>query len=280
MALLASALLCLAAAGPPAPIPPRQSPTQARIFAEHAAEAAAASPLATPAVLAAFADPAFAKVLEACCPDVAQLSPAALLDEFRSQMQITEIVHNFHPTVNTDGSDHRPNSADVTLAALRSADFLYNMWCVFYVPATQSIVGRTAARRAVLTLLVCRGATTRELAPLNLTNITYIEGWIGMSAKMETGLLRYPPFSRPDAPSGKPFPYGGWPASFEEASQRPVYAATNQWMSDAAWPWYGSVGVVLAEQIKNLTTLGPFDVSDHSQRRLEDSKTASFANER
>ena len=30
---------------------------------------------------------AFAAVLEACCPDVAKLSPAALLDEFRSQMQ-------------------------------------------------------------------------------------------------------------------------------------------------------------------------------------------------
>ena len=189
LALLVLALehgLRAAASPPPAPLPPRQSSMQAHIFAEHAAEAAKASPLATPAVLAAFADPAFAAVLQARCPDVAKLSPSALLEEFRAQMQLTEIVHNFHPTVNTNGSDHRPNSADVTLAALRQANYLYNMW---------------------------------ELAPLHLTNVTYIEGWIGMSAKMETGLLRYPPFSTPNAPSGKPFPYGGWPADWSEASQ-------------------------------------------------------------
>ena len=126
-----------------------------------------------------------------------------------------------------------------------------------------------------------------ELAPLNLTDVRYIEGWIGMSAKMESGLLRFPPFSQPDAPSGRPFPYGGWPAGsflyinedssienedsalqktmilgrpgWEEASQRPVYAATNQWYSDAGWPWYGSVGVVLSEDLKEITTIGPFD---------------------
>jgi hypothetical protein len=208
------------------PVPPVQTQMQREIFAQHAAQAAIASPQATPEVLEAFDDPDFRAALERCCPDFAKHSSGALLEEFRAQMSVIEIIHNFHPTVNENGSDHRPNSADVTLSMLKNASYLYNMW---------------------------------ELAPLNLTDVSYIEGWIGMSAKMENGLLRYPPFSRADAPSGRPFPYGGWPKNWAEASERPVYAATNQWYSDAGWPWYGSVGVVLAEQIKSFTTIGPFD---------------------
>ena len=208
------------------PDPPVQTQLQRQIFAKHAAEAAVAAPRATPAVLEAFDDPGFRAALERCCPEFARLSAGALLEEFRAQMSVIEIIHNFHPTVNENGTDHRPNSADVTLAMLENSTYLYNMW---------------------------------ELAPLNLTDVSYIEGWIGMSAKMENGLLRYPPFSRADAPSGRPFPYGGWPKNWEEASERPVYAATNQWYSDAGWPWYGSVGVVLAEELKAFTTIGPFD---------------------
>ena len=48
-----------------------------------------------------------------------------------------------------------------------------------------------------------------------------------MSAKMETGLLRYPPFSQTAAPDGRAFPYGGWPAGWAEASQRPVDARAH-----------------------------------------------------
>ena len=31
---------------------------------------------------------------------------------------LAKVIHNFHPTVNETGSDHRPNSADVTLAMI------------------------------------------------------------------------------------------------------------------------------------------------------------------
>jgi hypothetical protein len=51
-----------------------------------------------------------------------------------------------------------------------------------------------------------------------------------MSAKMETGLLRYPPFSQTAAPDGRAFPYGGWPAGWAEASQRPVDARAHSYM--------------------------------------------------
>eukprot|EP01050_Picozoa_sp_SAG11_P007902 SAG11_NODE_674_length_7801_cov_3.578032_1_plen_619_part_00 len=224
--LAASQAVLLSGAGA-AFSPPRQSELQQRVFASHARNATAASPLATAKVLAAFGSPEFQAALRRCCPRVAGLSPQQLLSEFRAQMEVTEVIHNFHPVVNeTSGRDVRPNSADVTLAMLLNASFLYNMW---------------------------------ELAPLNLTNDKYIEGWIGMSAKMENGLLRFPPFSAVDAPSGRPFPFGGWPKDVEEASQRPVYAATNQWFSDAGWPWYGSVGVVFAESLKNMTLVAPFD---------------------
>lgn len=157
----------------PGQLPPRQTALQARLHGMHAANAARASPLATPAVLKALGAPAFRSALQECCPAVAGMSPLALLAEWRAQMEVIEVIHNFHPTVDESGGDHRPNSADVTLSMLLDARYLYNMW---------------------------------ELGPLNLTNPIYMEGWIGMSAKMETGLLRYPDFGVPDAPSGRPFP--------------------------------------------------------------------------
>ena len=120
--LLPLLYMCLAASS--SPLPPRQTPLQQHIFAEHAAEAAAASPRATASVLEAFGAPDFRAALQRCCPTFAALSPVALLDEFREQMAVIEIIHNFHPVVNESGSDHRPNSADVTLSMLRDARYL------------------------------------------------------------------------------------------------------------------------------------------------------------
>ena len=80
------------------PLPPKQSAYQQHVTAASAATAAIASREAVPAVLAALDQPGFRTMLRGCCPELAGLPAAALLQRLHDEVGLAEVTHNFPAT--------------------------------------------------------------------------------------------------------------------------------------------------------------------------------------
>ena len=76
----------------------RQSRLQKRLFDRLKPRAAAASAAAGPGLLRQLGSRALQEALRECCPDVAGLAPAALLQRVRDEVLVSEVVHNFCAT--------------------------------------------------------------------------------------------------------------------------------------------------------------------------------------
>lgn len=85
------------------PVPPIQTDTQKKIFAQTAAAAKQASEAATPQVLAFFDSQEFREAMKACCPSVASMTSQAILDKYRAEARAAELAHAF-PASATSGS--------------------------------------------------------------------------------------------------------------------------------------------------------------------------------
>ncbi|KAK3261696.1 hypothetical protein CYMTET_29408, partial [Cymbomonas tetramitiformis] len=112
------------------PIPLRQTQAQYEMFVRAQSYASAASAAAVSEVLEAFNDPDFRSGLRACCPAIAQLSAASLLEYYRAQTDVAELVHDFDAVIN---STHGPAGADVDLELAQKSAYQYNLWELQYL---------------------------------------------------------------------------------------------------------------------------------------------------
>ena len=122
MVLLTACIVIAADAG--FPIPPERTPTQIATYARLSKAANTDSPAATAQVLAALKTPAFRANLNACCPDLASLSPVNLLKRYRSTIEVAEIAHCFHAKYNAT----QLNALDVGMDVMQNATWFYNQW--------------------------------------------------------------------------------------------------------------------------------------------------------
>lgn len=176
---------------------------------------------ATKLVLAALSDPLLRTELGSCCPTLANLSSAQLLERFRAQVRVSEAIHNFGavaappspPTPPNQHHHHQHGHSDVTLAILDRKRRFLNLW---------------------------------ELMLLNQTAFNAMQP----ESASEVGLFGLPQFTAnhhlsPDDGGGE-IP---WPASLAEAQQRPIYIALNLIKSDVGNIVFGDVAAVFRNKL-------------------------------
>ena len=89
-----------------------------------------------------------------------------------------------------------------------------------------------------------------QLKYLGLVNQTYGTGCVGFEDNAETQLYGFPSFTGRD----------GCPASFAEASDRPLYVAFNALKLDVGNPHFGDVSAVFRRgYVANMTVISPVD---------------------
>ena len=125
----AAPLLCVMAAATLAAAG-RQSKLQKRLFDRLRPRAAAASASARAALLGKLGSQAMRDSLRACCPDVAGLAPANLLQRVRDEVLVSEVVHNFCATSVPTGrfGGRCAQYGDFDLRVAPTAKSFYNAW--------------------------------------------------------------------------------------------------------------------------------------------------------
>ena len=108
---------------PPTPQP--LSPYQQQYMEGVRARAKAASQAATPAVLAALDDAELRAALRTCCPGIATLSAAELLDWYERAIGVSELVHNFNAAPPAPGQ--RGHGGDPDLAVYSNSTWFFNL---------------------------------------------------------------------------------------------------------------------------------------------------------
>ena len=159
------------------------TPLQRRLFSELKPRASAASKSATDALLTMLGSKSVTAALEDCCPSVATLPPAELLERVRAEVMVSEVVHNFCATSSPEGrfGERCAPYGDIDLRvgpSPHTTEF-YNAW-------TMQVLNRTL--------------------PMKWNN--------GFMERAEVGLMGYPPFNCTGA--------GCLPTSVADAKQRPV----------------------------------------------------------
>jgi hypothetical protein len=206
------------------------SPVQATVMRRLATRAAAASNAATPAVLAAFDDAEFRRMLKAALPPgTTTLDPAVpsseLLRRYRAEVTVAEAVHSFRAS---------PLTTQMSLDEAMHATGAPNMWELQVAAAARG--QRQGAEQ-----------------------VADHAGFGGMNA-CEEGLFGFPTFtgSRLDDPG---WAAKVWPANEAEASARPLYSALNLRKVDGGNDIFGPVGVVWRQKTMaaERTILTPVD---------------------
>jgi hypothetical protein len=117
-------LLCVSASAL-FPTPPLQTESQRRLYKEQAHKAKQASHQATHKLLNFFQTKEFRGELQACCPEMAELSSPELLRRIRAEFRAAELAHAFPSVIPVDDHFH-----DVTVEELSRLDFFPNQWQV------------------------------------------------------------------------------------------------------------------------------------------------------
>lgn len=215
------------------PTPPSQSAYQAFVVQQIRARAKIASQKSTQKLLALLDSPDFRNEFLAIAPQLSGLTSTALLTNYRDAVSTAEIIHNFP----ADASLQAFNNVDVDLKMLMgrgpdayNATYFINQWEIAI------------------------------LSPNHTDRDTLME-WMVPAAAAEMGLYRMRGFSgiNPFGISG----LGGWPANYEEASERVVYTSFNLFRTDIGVGEFGPVGVVFDRHgsagVQNMTVLSAVD---------------------
>mmetsp|Transcript_3602 Transcript_3602/g.10662 ORF Transcript_3602/g.10662 Transcript_3602/m.10662 type:complete len:458 (-) Transcript_3602:387-1760(-) len=213
------------------PTPPVQTPVQASVRAASERAAAAASAAATPRVLELFASPELRRLLSACCPAAAKLSPERLLDRVRAEAKAAEIVHNFPA---------RPAGefVDVSMASLEKYGFFLNQWQAQLIPPAEAPPDASPVWTP--------GAFDPRSTAANASSAHYKN--LGPQIA-EISIFGCPPFARPLRPT------------WDEAANRLVYAAHNiRRLDTGSAPLFGNVGAVFrTSRVRKMVEIAPID---------------------
>lgn len=213
------------------PTPPVQTPVQASVRAASERAAAAASAAATPRVLELFASPELRRLLSACCPAAAKLSPERLLDRVRAEAKAAEIVHNFPA---------RPAGefVDVSMASLEKYGFFLNQWQAQLIPPAEAPPEASPVWTP--------GAFDPRSTAANASSAHYKN--LGPQIA-EISIFGCPPFARPLRPT------------WDEAANRLVYAAHNiRRLDTGSAPLFGNVGAVFrTSRVRKMVEIAPID---------------------
>ena len=193
-----------------------------------AQRAAAASTVATPAVLEAFDDAQFRALLKAALPPgSATLDPTLpateLLRRFRAEVAVAEVVHAFRSS---------PFTLQMSVPEAMNASGALNLWQLALAAAARgnaTAAGQNADR----------------------------SGFGGMNAA-EEGAFGFPAFtgSRTDPA----WAARAWPANASEAEPRPIYSTLNLRKIDGGNDIFGPVGMVFRRStMAGRTILAPVD---------------------
>lgn len=206
------------------PLPPGQSPFQHQLTNTNTHKAQQLSSRATTPLLALLGSPQLKAILKQCCGTWADRSPAVLLQALREYVSNAEVVHNFEALASPStlgGSG--ATCVDLPLAS--QSTYLPNLWEVEYLNATSGVCSNPSENNA------------------------------------EVSIFGFQPFSasKTIVDFGKkvimPFP-----GTYQEATERPVYAALNLLREDVGSGNFGSVGLVLSrQQIDAMLLLSPQD---------------------
>lgn len=221
--LLLVAVACCRACAMRVPAPPRQSAYQRQLMRRISEEARRGSVAAGSALLFAFGDEGFRSRLTQLLPESSEWSAPQLLNRFRGELAVSEIIHNLPAR-----SSPSINPVDVDLGILSQTTFLMNQWELAFLEPNRTDPGTLAE-------------------------------WMAPQDATETGLYGMVPFSGHD-----PLRLGGrWPASFDEAAQRPVYNSLNFMRVDMGVAEFGPLGLVFRRRfVENMTVVSPVDTGD------------------
>ena len=203
--------------------PPAPQSDYQRSYMRHVSELSAnASRAATPRLLAALATPAFERQLATCCPALVGLPATRLLGLIEAEVAVAEITHNFAAPDSSTG----PNISG--MVALRAVP---NTW-----------------------MSALRG-------DMNPPNASASAGLWACEGGVELGLFGMKPFSLPSPAWMTPLYNGiGWPASVQEAADRPVYGIWNLWKQAMPGRMYGRAAVVFRNSVVQAGTFtAPMD---------------------
>ena len=215
------------AVGSGQPVPPPQTAAQRELVDAWAAKAAAASDHSTAELLELMGRPSMRRQLP---PPLRQVPATVLLARVEAQLAVTEIIHQFKPA-------RPPTFAGPWCAACAegsesdgnppdsslSADFVRNLW---------------------------------EMGMLNETVRSDIEGWCTGTSAAERYLYGFPAFTARAENNATV----GWPATFSEATARPVYSILNLEKLDAGPQQFGPIAVVFAPAFaRDAAVLSPCD---------------------
>ena len=107
------------------PAPPVMSKWQVQYMKDVRAKAKEASAASRPALLAALDDGEFRTGLGACCKDIAKLPAPELLEWWRAQIDVSEMVHNFNAAPDPDGHGGDPA---LSVYGDPKSTWFYNLW--------------------------------------------------------------------------------------------------------------------------------------------------------
>lgn len=197
--------------------PPIQTASQIDLVRASAEEAQKASTSAQGELLQLLDDHDFRRMLAGCCPDIARISAASLLDRLRAEYRVAELAHSFW--VNYE--DHIMK--DETVELCLNYDFFMNEW--------QTQLAHNASDGPA------HGTWPANVPGCNVSTDQWYPGqqgppW-GCSQVAEELLFKCPPFDAGNAPT------------WDEAATRLIYGCLNTRQSDiGSNPIYGDVTAI------------------------------------